>query len=138
MSQMIQAVYEDGVLKPLQKLVLGEHQQVQITIEPHITVAGSPGDDLPSVVVPIATLDPEPFDMLRSVPVVVQPTADGYLATFFDANIGITGDTKEEAVANLRLLLVDVFEQLEKEEGQLGLQLLRQLAVLRGFMKRRA
>jgi hypothetical protein len=59
------------------------------------------------------------------------------LATFFDANIGITGDTKEESVVNLRLLLVDAFEELEREEAQLGPQLVRQLAVLRGFMKRR-
>jgi len=36
MSQMIHAIYEDGVLKPLEKLVLGEHQQVQITVEPEI------------------------------------------------------------------------------------------------------
>jgi hypothetical protein len=91
-----------------------------------------------SVVVPITTLEPEPFDLARDIPVVVQPTDDGFLATFFDANIGMTGDTKEEAVANLRLLLVDVFDELEKEEGQLGPDLVRQVAVLRSFMKRRA
>jgi predicted DNA-binding antitoxin AbrB/MazE fold protein len=34
MSQVIQAIYEDGVLKPLEKVVLGERQKVQITIEP--------------------------------------------------------------------------------------------------------
>jgi predicted DNA-binding antitoxin AbrB/MazE fold protein len=150
---MIQAVYEDGVLKPLEKLALGEHQHVQITVEPQVAagdmrrqecdqtdwgnLVGKSGD-VPSVVVPISTLEPEPFDLLRTIPVVVQPTADGYLATFFDANIGITGDTKEESVANLRLLLVDAFEELEREEAQLGPQLVRQLAVLRGFMKRRA
>jgi hypothetical protein len=151
MSQMIQAIYEDGVLKPLKKLTLGEHQQVQITVESQVVgveedqtcdqpdwrcLVGKPGD-VPSVVVPITTLEPEPFDLLRSIPVVVQPTVDGYLATFFDANIGITGDTREESVANLRLLLVDVFEELEREEAQLGPQLVRQLAVLRGFMARR-
>ena len=50
------------------------------------------------------------------------------------------GDTREEAVANLRLLLVDVFDELEEEEeeDQLGPKLVRQLAVLRSFMKRRA
>jgi predicted DNA-binding antitoxin AbrB/MazE fold protein len=159
MSQMIQAVYEDGVLKPLQKLALGEHQQVQITVEPQVVVDNPRSQDAddplsgvlaatgipdlaehfgsPSVVVPITTLEPEPFDLLRSIPVVVQPTADGYLATFFDANIGITGDTKEESVANLRVLLVDVFEELEEKQAQLGPQLVRQLAVLRSFMKRR-
>jgi hypothetical protein len=133
---MIQAVYEDGVLKPLEKLALGEHQQVQITVEPQGAAGGEGGGR--SVVVPVATLEPEPFDLLRNIPVVVQPTADGYLATFFDANIGITGDTMEEAVANLRVLLVDVFGDLEREEARLGPQLVRQLAVLRGFMKRRA
>ncbi len=90
-----------------------------------------------SVVVPITSLEPEPFDLARDIPAVVQPTDDGFLATFFDAKIGMTGDTKEEAVANLRLLLVDVFEELEKEEEQLGPDLVRQLAVLRGFVKSR-
>jgi predicted DNA-binding antitoxin AbrB/MazE fold protein len=32
MTQAVLAVYEDGVLKPLEKLTLGEHQQVQITV----------------------------------------------------------------------------------------------------------
>ena len=126
MTQVIQAIYQNGVLRPLEKLELGENQQVQITIGPE------------SVVVPITTFEPDPFDLLHNIPVVVQPTDDGYLATFFDANIGMTGDTKEESVANLRLLLVDVFDELEREEGQLGPQLVRQLAVLRSFMKRRA
>lgn len=130
MSHLIQAIYENGVLRPLERLELGEHQQVQIIVEPE--------KDSQSVVVPITTLEPEPFDLLRNISVVVQATDDGYLATFFDANIGMTGDTKEESVANLRLLLVDVFDELEREEGQLGPQLVRQLAVLRSFMKRRA
>lgn len=38
MPQLIGAVYEDGVLKPLEKLDLEEHQQVQITIHPPSTV----------------------------------------------------------------------------------------------------
>ena len=39
MSQMIHAVYEDGVLKPLEQLALGEHQQVQIIVEPEVAAA---------------------------------------------------------------------------------------------------
>jgi predicted DNA-binding antitoxin AbrB/MazE fold protein len=153
MSQTIQAIYENGVLRPLEKLTLGEHQQVQIILGPPAAeterqkasnrdetqwakMVGEPGHS-PSVVVPITAFEPEPFELIRSIPVVVQQTDDGYLATFFDANIGITGDTNEEAVANLRLLLVDVFEELEAEEAQLGPQMVRQLAVLRSFMKRR-
>lgn len=135
MSQTVNAIYEDGVLKPLEKLVLGEHEKVSLTVES----PGMPGksESPASVVVPITTLDPEPFDLLRSIPVVVQPSDDGFQATLFDANIGIVGDTKEEAVANLRVLLVNVFEQLEREEARLGPQMVRQLAVLRSFMKKR-
>jgi predicted DNA-binding antitoxin AbrB/MazE fold protein len=153
MSQTIQAIYEDGVLKPLEKLTLGEHQQVQVVlgqatnsdIQPDpqheeaqwAKMVGTTGTS-PSVVVPITTLEPEPFELLRTIPVVVQETDDGYLATFFDANVGMTGDTREESVANLKLLLVDAFEELETNESQLGPQMVRQLAVLRSFMKKRA
>jgi predicted DNA-binding antitoxin AbrB/MazE fold protein len=38
MSHVIQAIYENGMLRPLEKLELGEHQQVQITVEPQSTV----------------------------------------------------------------------------------------------------
>jgi predicted DNA-binding antitoxin AbrB/MazE fold protein len=33
MVQTVQAIYENGVLRPLEKLSLGEHQQVQLLIE---------------------------------------------------------------------------------------------------------
>jgi len=92
--------------------------------------------DSQSEVIPITTLAPESVAVLRDIPVVVRPTEDGFLATLFDANIGMTGDTQEEAVENLKALLVDVFEQLEREENQLGPGPQRQLATLRSFIKR--
>lgn len=53
MSQTILAIYEDGVLKPLEKLTLGEHQQVQVIVESQV-VGGNPqggelGDPLSGV-----------------------------------------------------------------------------------------
>lgn len=33
MNQVIQAVYENGVLRPLETIHLSEHQQVRVTIE---------------------------------------------------------------------------------------------------------
>ena len=33
MTQVIQAIYENGVFRPLEKLELGDRQQVQITVE---------------------------------------------------------------------------------------------------------
>jgi len=88
-------------------------------------------------VVPITTFEPDPFDVIKEIPAVVVPSDDGYLATFYDANIGMTGDTREEAIANLRLLLADMFEDFEAQASQLGPEPERQLAVLRTFMRRR-
>ncbi|HLJ12802.1 MAG TPA: antitoxin family protein [Planctomycetaceae bacterium] len=34
MIQTVDAIFEDGVLKPLQKLELHEHAQVRVTVEP--------------------------------------------------------------------------------------------------------
>jgi len=93
--------------------------------------------DPQSLIVPVMTLDPEPFQLLREMQFVVRPTDDGYLATLFDANLGMTGDTREEAVANLKVLIVDIFDQLEQNEDKLGPEPARQIAVLRSFMRRR-
>jgi predicted RNase H-like HicB family nuclease len=86
--------------------------------------------------VPITTLAPDPFEVRRPIQVVVRPAGEGYVATFFDANISMSGDTEEEALSNLRELIVDVFEELEADEGSLGPEPSRQLAVLRGFIER--
>ena len=46
MGYIVNAVYENGVLRPLKKLDLDEHQQVQITVEPHPQVSPEePGQD---------------------------------------------------------------------------------------------
>jgi predicted DNA-binding antitoxin AbrB/MazE fold protein len=47
MSQTIEAIYEDGVLKPLGKLALGEHEKVQVTVEP-LAAAVATGGPMPS------------------------------------------------------------------------------------------
>jgi hypothetical protein len=91
-----------------------------------------------SFLVPIETLAPEPFILKKSLHVVVRPFDEEYQANFFDANIGMTGDTAEEAVGNLKQLIVDIFEQLESNEASLGPAPMRQLAVLRDFIQRQA
>lgn len=90
------------------------------------------------VTVPITTLAPEPFDVLRDIPVVVQAVDDGFTATFFDANISTSGDTQEEGVSNLKSLIVDIFEDLQSEPPKrLGPEPSRQLMVLRSFIRRK-
>jgi hypothetical protein len=90
-----------------------------------------------TAVIPITTLAPESYQILRDIPAVVEPATDGFIATFFDANISTSGDTEEEAVSNLRSLIVDTFEYLGSEPpDSLGSEPARQLAVLRVFLKR--
>jgi predicted DNA-binding antitoxin AbrB/MazE fold protein len=45
MSQQIEAVYEQGVLRPLEPLVLSEHQRVRITLEEHSVIPGPPSGE---------------------------------------------------------------------------------------------
>ncbi len=44
MPRAIEAIYENGVLRPLEKLDLGEHQRVQVTLQP-VTVAKEDGGE---------------------------------------------------------------------------------------------
>lgn len=90
-----------------------------------------------STIVPITTLAPEPLDLVRDISVVVQPVEHGFTATFFDVNISTSGDTQEEAVSNLKSLIVDIFKDLESEPPErLGPEPTRQLNVLRAFLRR--
>ncbi len=89
-----------------------------------------------SIVVPITTLDPEPFELSKEIMVVVQPDDDSFVATFFDANINASGNTQVDAVANLKDMIVSLFAILESEK-KLGKGPARQLAVLRGLVRRK-
>ena len=89
-----------------------------------------------SIIVPITTLDPEPFELTRDVMVVVQPDDDSFVATFFDANINASGNTQVDAVANLKDLMIAIFETLENEK-KLGKGPAAQLAILRGLIRRK-
>src|ERR1700683_3622598 len=90
------------------------------------------------IVVPIATFAPEPFEILKEIPVVVQPADDEFSATFFDANINTQGCNETEAVENLKELILDIFEHLGAQPAKrLGPGPKRQLAVLQEFIRKR-
>jgi hypothetical protein len=90
-----------------------------------------------SFIVPIETLAPEPYVLKRPFQVVVQPSDGEYIATLFDANLGMTGDTAEEAVANLKATIIDTFDLFEENEALLGPEPERQLAILRELIQKR-
>jgi hypothetical protein len=84
----------------------------------------------------ITTLAPEPLTLTRVIPVTVQPGNGEFVATFFDANISASGDTDQEAVANLRDMIVQSFNVLNSmPEAKLGKQMRQQIAVLRDVVQ---
>lgn len=90
-------------------------------------VAPAPRD----VWVPVESFDPEPYDVIVPFTVVVRPSGDEFEATFFDANLHACGNTPEEAVANLKGVVLDMFDWLnELGDHRLGPGPLRQKAVL--------
>ena len=109
---------------------LGDHMA---TLEARVPKA----DTRRPIIVPIETFIPEPYELLKPFHVVVQPYEDEYVATFFDANIGATGDTQEEAVANLKDMILTLYERFcELGEGQLGPEPRRQRRILQSLLKK--
>jgi predicted RNase H-like HicB family nuclease len=84
-----------------------------------------------SFLVPIETLEPEPYTLLRSLTAVVAEADGGFEASNFDLGIYASGDTEEEAITNLKETLLDTFDQLnELPDTRLGKGPLRQKGLL--------
>jgi hypothetical protein len=90
------------------------------------------------VIVPIQTFAPEPYDLTTPLFFVVRPDEQEYRASFFDANLSAMGDNESEAVANLKLLVLDTFDSLTSRPiKKLGPAPAKQLAVLQGLIRKR-
>jgi predicted RNase H-like HicB family nuclease len=93
----------------------------------------------PSLIVPVTTFAPEPFDLLQPIQVVVQPSDGEYVASFFDANVNASGCTETEAVANVKDVLLGLFEHLSSLPAKrLGPGPAKQLAVLKTVVRKRS
>lgn len=90
------------------------------------------------VIVPIESFAPEPYDIIKPFHVVVKFYEDQYIASFFDANLSASGGTPEEAVFNLKDMLIETFDILnELEDDKLGIGPRQQKAILKEFLARR-
>lgn len=84
----------------------------------------------------IATFSPEHYSVTRLIPVHIRSADEHFVATFFDANISTSGETEEEAFSNLKDLILEIFSYLDSADSeQLGPEPLRQIAVLREFIR---
>jgi len=68
---------------------------------------------------------------------VVRFEQDQYIASFYDANLGASGDTQEEAVSNLKDVLLSTYDILTgMSEDELGPGPLQQRKVLEEFVRK--
>jgi hypothetical protein len=90
-----------------------------------------------SVIVPIQTFAPEPFELRKEIKAVIEESEDEYIASFYDANVSAGGCTQQEALDNLKENLLSRFDYLESLPAKkLGPGPKKQLAVLREFIGR--
>ncbi len=87
-------------------------------------------------IVPLTTLAPERLELLREIPVSIRSTDEDFVASFFDANVSASGETEQEAFANLRDMLVLTYNFLHKKpEAELAPILRKQRVVLDEFIR---
>lgn len=88
-----------------------------------------------SVIVPIQSLEPWPYEVIRPIQAVVQEEDGAFMASFFDANINASGESQLDALEMLKSMLASSFRLLTAKESILGDEPRRQLAVLREFIR---
>lgn len=81
----------------------------------------------------IRTFAPALHQVKKPIPIVVRPHDGIFMASFMDANVNASGETEQEAFEAVKLLILDMLEQLERQP-KLGPRLAVRLAVLREFV----
>jgi hypothetical protein len=90
------------------------------------------------ILVPITTLEPEPFELLKEIKVVVEPSDEEYVASFIEANVNASGCTAADSINNLKDVLLGKFDFLDRlPPDKLGPGPAKDIAVLRTFLRRR-
>lgn len=83
------------------------------------------------------TVAPELYRVIKPIPVTIQKEEENFTASWFDANIHMSGDNEQEAFDNLRALVLDMFESVNQENpAMLGPEPARQRAVLEEYLSR--
>ena len=84
----------------------------------------------------ISTFAPEPYEVLRPIPVLIRPEGDELVASFVEADVHASGETQQEAFENLKSLVLDVFDSMRSHPAErLGPEPARRLTVLRDFIR---
>jgi hypothetical protein len=90
-----------------------------------------------SFLVPIESLEPEPYEITKPFTAVVMEAEGEFEAGIFDLSTFASGDTEEEAIANLKETLVDTVDRLNGlPDARLGKGPLRQKRLLNKCIRR--
>lgn len=113
-----------------------KHRQLKATIVELTQALTSSRGSRPAKLIPLQSFAPEPYDLLRPLQVVVEASGDEFTACFPDANLTAYGDNEHEAVEHLKVLILDVFDDIASGR-KLGPGPAKQLAVLSEFLRKR-
>jgi hypothetical protein len=90
-----------------------------------------------NIIVTITTLYPDPFRLLRDLPVNLEIDEDDCVATWYEANISASAESEGDAIAYFKAQLVSAFVLFESTpESEMGPLPLRQWSVLRQSIAR--
>ncbi len=84
----------------------------------------------------ITTFAPEPYELLRPISIVIEGQADGFIASFVEANINASGETEHEAVNMVKDTILMAYERLaSKNDEALGPGPLKQKQILMSVIR---
>jgi len=84
----------------------------------------------------IHTLAPEPYELVKPISALLRRQGDEWVASFHEAAVSASGETEEQALWNLKDLILLTYETLaEYPPERLGPLPTRQLAVLRALIR---
>jgi predicted RNase H-like HicB family nuclease len=130
-QQAIEKLTQHELIKSIQDLRLdGIDRQLRLTMSRLRRIELSR-----PLVVPIESFAPEPYELIKPFHVVLESSDAEFIATFFDANVSASGETEMDALANLKDMILAVFEALQLEKD-LGPGPAKQLSVLKQFIKK--
>ncbi len=90
---------------------------------------------LPPGSVLIRSLDSPSVTIINAIPVQIEIEDGVFVASFVEANINASGETKDKAIEMLKDMIAWTYQLLCQKESALGQQPQRQLAVLRRFVR---
>jgi hypothetical protein len=94
-------------------------------------------ESLQSRIIPIDSFAPEPYTVLKPILITVHSVDGGFSAGWFDANIHFSGDNEDDAIMNIKNLILDFFSTFSNEPlEKLGPEPIRQLAVMKEYIQK--